>query len=58
MIGYPNGTNIIAKTLSVDISEYATLGQKMADLMIADSVLDILRDAPNLAFKETRPDRI
>ena len=58
MIGYPNGTNIIAKTLSVDISEYATLGQKMADLMIADGVLDILRDAPNLAFKETRPDRI
>ena len=58
MIGYPNGTNIIAKKLSVDISEYATLGQKMADLMIADGVLDILRDAPNLAFKETRPDRI
>lgn len=58
MIGYPNGTNIIAKTLSVDIGEYATLGQKMADLMIADGVLDILRDAPNLAFKETRPDRI
>lgn len=58
MIGYPNGTNIIEKTLTVNIDEYEALGQKMADLMIKDGVLDILRDAPNLAFKDTRPERM
>lgn len=58
MIGYPNGTNIISKTLSLDIKEYETLGEKMATLMVEDGVLDILRDAPNLAFKDTRPERI
>jgi len=58
MIGYPDGTNIICETLSDLRSEYKTLGQKMADLMIEKGALEILKNAPALAFKDTRPERI
>jgi hypothetical protein len=30
----------------------------MAELMINDGALDILKDAESIAFKDTRPDRI
>ncbi len=58
MIGYPDGTNIIKESISVNLSEYETLGERMAKLMIEKGALEILKNAPSLAFKETRPERI
>lgn len=58
MIGYPDGTNILQERLSVLVNEYKTLGENMAALMIKNGALDILKNAPTLAFKDTRPDRI
>jgi hydroxymethylbilane synthase len=58
MIGYPDGSNIIKESLSVNITEHHTLGKKMADFMIGKGALEILKNAPSLAFKDTRPERI
>jgi len=58
MIGYPDGTNIIKESLSVKLSEYSILGQIMAEQMIDKGALEILQNAPSLAFKNTRPERI
>ena len=58
MIGYPDGTNIVAKTLSCGVDEYTTLGNNMAELMKSEGVEEILANAENLAFKDERPDRI
>lgn len=58
MIGYPDGTNIIKESISVELNQYETLGKKMAELMIEKGALEILKNAPSLAFKDTRPDRI
>ena len=58
MIGYPDGTQIIHKTLAVPLNEANTLGEKMAILMKNDGAMEILASAPSLAFKDTRPDRI
>jgi hydroxymethylbilane synthase len=58
MIGYPDGTNILFETLSAHLNEYSTLGSKMAQLMKDHGALTILENAPTLAFKDTRPERI
>lgn len=58
MIGYPDGTNIIKESISVELNQYETLGKKMAELMIEKGALEILKNAPSLAFKDTRPERI
>ena len=58
MIGYPDGTNIIKESISVDLSEYKTLGERMSKIMIEKGALEILKNAPSLAFKDTRPERI
>jgi hydroxymethylbilane synthase len=58
MIGYPDGTNVIKESLTVNLNEYEILGVKMAQLMMDKGALDILQKAPSLAFKDTRPERI
>jgi hydroxymethylbilane synthase len=58
MIGFPDGTNILKRELSADINSVESLGADMAEQMIKDGALDILKDAENIAFKDTRPDRI
>jgi hydroxymethylbilane synthase len=58
MIGYPDGSNIIKESLSVNLDEHHILGKKLADFMIEKGALSILENAPSLAFKDTRPERI
>ncbi len=58
MIGYPDGTNILKENLSASISDHNTLGKQMADTMIEHGALEILKNAPTMAFKDTRPERI
>lgn len=58
MIGYPDGTNIVKKSLTKNIAQYETLGNEMAKLMKADGVEEILHNAEALAFKDERPERI
>ena len=58
MIGYPDGTNIVKKTISKNILTCENLGNEMADMMIDEGILEILQNAETVAFKDTRPDRI
>jgi hydroxymethylbilane synthase len=58
MIGFPDGTNILKRELSASVDSVESLGADMAEKMIKDGALDILKDAENIAFKDTRPDRI
>ncbi len=58
MLGYPNGTNIMHKELRSRVSECDTLGQELADLMIADGALDVLSKAEEIAFKDEMPQRL
>jgi hydroxymethylbilane synthase len=58
MLGYPDGTNIIHKSLSRDKDTHETLGLELAELMIADGALDILEKAESIAFKDEMPERL
>ncbi|MEA3290372.1 MAG: hydroxymethylbilane synthase [Campylobacterota bacterium] len=58
MIGFPNGTNIMQKSLSSSIVNCDNLGNDLADMMIKDGVMDILKDAEKIAFKDEMPQRI
>jgi hydroxymethylbilane synthase len=58
MLGYPDGTNIMHKELSTKINEFDTLGERLADLMIANGALEILEKAESIAFKDEMPERL
>ena len=58
MIGYPDGTNILHKSLVAKREESINLGRELASLMVENSALDILRRAEKLAFKEEIAQRI
>ena len=58
MLGYPDGTNIMHKELTSEISECDTLGEQLAEAMIADGALDILEKAETIAFKDEMPERL
>jgi hydroxymethylbilane synthase len=58
MLGYPDGTNIIEKSLSAAVSEADELGKLLAEQMIADGAIDILAQAEKIAFKDEMPERL
>ena len=58
MIGYPDGTNILQKTLTSPKDAIDTLGLELAEEMIADGALDILEKAETIAFKDEMPERL
>jgi len=58
MLGYPNGTNIMHKTLHTPVKEYESLGAKLAESMIEEGALEILSKAEEIAFKDEMPERI
>ena len=58
MIGYPDGTNIVQKSLSASIDSSENLGKQLADEMIKDGIMNILKDAEKIAFKDEMPQRI
>jgi hydroxymethylbilane synthase len=58
MLGYPDGTNIMHKELTAQLSECDTLGEQLAETMIAEGALDILEKAESIAFKDEMPERL
>jgi hydroxymethylbilane synthase len=58
MIGFPNGTHILEEKIVKPINESENLGLEMAELMIKDGALDILKDAEKFAFKDEMPQRL
>ncbi len=58
MIGYPDGTHIMQKTMSANLLHSNDLGSKLAKSMIDDGALDILKKAEQIAFKTSKTERI
>ncbi len=58
LIGYVDGSKILSQSLSAPLEDYETLGEKLANLMIEQGALKLLKEAEANAFKEIRPDRL
>jgi len=58
MLGYPNGTNIVQKTVTSALQESSNLGDELAQSMIDEGALEILQKAETLAFKDEMPQRL
>ncbi len=58
LIGYPDGTKILTKELSSPVEEHSSLGEKLANLMIKDGAIELLKEAEKRAFKDERPERL
>jgi hydroxymethylbilane synthase len=58
MIGYPNGTNILQKSLISPRKESENLGNELALAMIENGALEILENAQKIAFKDQMPQRL
>jgi hydroxymethylbilane synthase len=58
MVGFPDGTNIMKKTLTAPVESSKDLGVQLAQQMIDEGVLDILKDAEKIAFKDEMPQRL
>ncbi len=58
MLGYPNGTNIIQKSLTSSVDSSSNLGIDLANSMILDGALEILSKAEEIAFKDEMPQRL
>ncbi len=58
LIGYPDGTKILAKEIRSTVADHISLGEKLANLMIEDGAIELLKEAEKRAFKDERPERI
>jgi len=58
MLGYPDGTNIMHRELTSKVSACGSLGSQLAQEMIAEGALDILKKAESIAFKDEMPERL
>ena len=58
MIGYPDGTNILQKSITKSLNGCEGLGLEMADIMINDGAEEILKNAEKVAFKDEMPQRL
>jgi len=58
MLGYPDGTNVMHKKIVKNIDECDGLGIEMADMMIDNGALELLKDAEKIAFKDEMPQRL
>jgi hydroxymethylbilane synthase len=58
MIGYPDGTHILHKTLTSPLDEVDILGDQLAQELIEEGALDILEQAEKIAFKDEMPERL
>ena len=58
LIGYADGSKILSKELSDSIENYKSLGKKLANLMIKDGAINLLKEAEENAYKINRPERL
>ena len=58
MIGYPNGTNIMQEKITRSKFKCRDLGAEMAEIMIGNGALELLKKAEETAFKDEMPQRL
>ena len=58
MLGFPDGTNVMQEKVVMKVAESQTLGADLAEKMIENGALTLLKDAEKIAFKDEMPQRI
>ena len=58
MLGFPDGTNVMHEKLIVKISESKNIGSLLAEKMIKNGALELLKDAEKISFKDEMPQRL
>ena len=58
MLGYPDGTHILHKELTIKSSDYKKAGNILAEQMIEEGALALLSKAEEIAFKDQMPERM
>ncbi len=58
LIGYVDGSKILEENISASIDKYDSLGFKLAEKMIEQGAIELLKEAEENAFKQERPERI
>jgi hydroxymethylbilane synthase len=58
MIGFANGENIMSEKIIVNRFESSKIGVEMADKMIANGAINLLKQAEKMAFKDEMPQRL
>lgn len=58
MLGFPDGTNVMQEKVVAAVSDAKNLGRELAQKMIDDGALQLLKDAEKVAFKDEMPQRI
>ena len=58
LIGLVDGSKILKVSKTLPVKEAQNLGVELADTMIEQGALELLKEAQESAFKEYRPDRI
>ncbi len=58
MLGFPNGTNVMQEKVTCSVDECQDLGAQLAEKMIDNGALELLKRAEESAFKEEMPQRL
>jgi len=58
MLGFPDGTNIMQEKVVQALIDSANLGTELAEKMIDNGALKLLKDAEKIAFKDEMPQRL
>ena len=58
MLGFPDGSNIMREKVVKVIEECNNLGSELAQKMIDNGALELLKNAENIAFKDEMPQRL
>ena len=58
VIGFSDGTNIMQEKMIKKISQSQNMGLDMAELMISNGALELLKKAEEVAFKDEMPQRL
>ena len=58
MLGFPDGTNVMQEKVVVKVAESKNIGLELAQKMIKNGALELLKDAEKIAFKDEMPQRL
>ena len=58
MLGYPDGTNVMQEKIVVDVKSSQNIGVDLAEKMINNGALELLKNAEKIAFKDEMPQRL
>ncbi len=58
MLGFPDGTNVMQEKVGRTVNESKGLGEELAQKMIDNGALELLKKAESVAFKDEMPQRL